>query len=78
MQQYYCMWLKLVRTQILGDWERKILEAYLKGERLKGYTALLSHIRKMGLKAIIEGCEADLVLLKHLLRTEESRVRLGK
>ena len=62
---------RLVRTQILGDWERKILEAYLKGERLTGYTALLSHIRKMGLKAIIDGCEGDLVLLKRLLRREE-------
>jgi len=60
----------LVRTQILGDWERKILEAYLKGERLKGYTALLSHIRKMGLKAIIEGCERDLVLLRKLVTKE--------
>ncbi|MGB9022874.1 MAG: hypothetical protein WCC94_05490 [Candidatus Bathyarchaeia archaeon] len=63
----------MVRTQILGNWERKILEAYLKGERLKGYTALLSHIRKMGLKAIIEGCEADLVLLKLLLKAESKR-----
>jgi hypothetical protein len=63
----------LVRTQILGDWERKILEAYLKGERLKGYTALLSHIRKMGLKAIIEGCEQDLKLLRQLLKTESER-----
>ena len=60
----------MVRTQILGDWERKILEAYLKGERLKGYTALLSHIRKMGLKAIIEGCERDLVLLRKLVTKE--------
>jgi hypothetical protein len=63
----------LVRTQILGDWERKILEAYLKGERLRGYTALLSHIRKMGLKAIIEGCERDLVLLKKLAGKEAAR-----
>jgi hypothetical protein len=60
----------LVRKQILGDWERRVLEAYLKGERLKGYTALLSHIRKMGLKAIVEGCERDLVLLKRLVRVE--------
>lgn len=56
----------MVRTQILGDWERKVLVAYLRNERLKGYTALLSHIRKMGLKAIIEGCEADLEILKQL------------
>lgn len=65
----------LVRTQILGDWERKVLEAYLKGERLKGYTALLSHIRKMGLKAIIEGCERDLVLLRNLARSQSERNR---
>jgi hypothetical protein len=57
---------RLVRKQILGDWERRILEAYVKGERLKGYTALLSDIRKMGLKAIIRGCESDLDLLKKL------------
>jgi len=63
----------MVRTQILGDWERKILEAYLKGERLKGYTALLSHIRKMGLKAIIEGCERDLGLLRKLAKLEMTR-----
>ena len=63
----------MVRTQILGDWERKIVVAYLKGERLKGYTALLSHIRKMGLKAIIEGCESDLRILRQLaLKEKES------
>ncbi len=62
----------MVRTQILGDWERKILEAYVNGERLKGYTALLSDIRKMGLKEIIKGCEHDLVLLRRLLRIENS------
>jgi len=62
----------LVRTQILGDWERKVLDAYLKGERIKGYTALLSHIRKMGLKAIIEGCERDLALLRKLAGKEAS------
>jgi hypothetical protein len=63
----------LVRTQILGDWERKVLEAYLKGERLKGYTALLSHIRKMGLKAIIDGCERDLAVLRKLAQHESNR-----
>jgi hypothetical protein len=63
----------MVRTQILGDWERKVLVAYLKNERLKGYTALLSYIRKMGLKAIIEGCESDLRILKELaLREKQS------
>ncbi|MGA2626033.1 MAG: hypothetical protein ABSF63_03100 [Candidatus Bathyarchaeia archaeon] len=61
----------MVRKQILGDWERKILVAYLKGERLKGYTALLFHIRKMGLNAIIEGCEADLKILRHLAIKEK-------
>ncbi len=63
----------LVRKQILGDWERKILEAYVKGERLKGYSALLSDIRKMGIRAIITGCENDINLLRKLLRLEESR-----
>jgi hypothetical protein len=66
------MWLSMVRKQILGNWERKILVAYLKGERLKGYTALLSHIRKMGLKAIIKGCESDLVILNELATKEKS------
>jgi hypothetical protein len=65
----------MVRTQILGDWERKVLVAYLKNERLKGYTALLSHIRKMGLKAIIEGCESDLRILRQLAIKEKEVVR---
>jgi hypothetical protein len=64
---------RMVRKQILGDWERKILGAYLKGERLKGYTALLSDIRKMGLRSIVEGCEADLTMLKRLLKYEEEK-----
>jgi hypothetical protein len=63
----------MVRKEILGTSERRILEAYLKGERLKDYTVLLHRIRKMGLKAIIEGCEHDLGLLKRLLRIEASR-----
>ena len=63
----------MVRKQILGDWERRILEAYMKGERLKGYTALLSDIRKMGLKAIIDGCRRDLALLEKLMQKELSR-----
>ena len=63
----------MVRKEILGTSERKIVEAYVKGERPKGYTAVLFRIRKIGLKAIIEGCEADLVLLKRLFRTEESK-----
>ena len=61
----------MVRKQLLGDWERKILLAYLNGERLKGYTALLSHIRKMGLTAIIKGCESDLGILKELALKEK-------
>lgn len=67
----------MVRTQILGDWERKILVAYLKGERLKGYTALLFHIRKMGLKAIIEGCENDLRILRELATKEKKTQNQG-
>jgi len=62
--------MSVVRKQILGDWERKIIIGYLKGERLKGYTALLFHIRKMGLKAIIEGCEGDLKILRQLASKE--------
>jgi hypothetical protein len=56
----------LVRKEILGKSERKVLEAYLRGERLKGYTTLFTRIRQMGLRAIIEGCERDLTLLKKL------------
>ena len=63
----------MVRKQILGDWERKILDAYVKGERLKGYSALISDIRKMGLRGIIEGCEHDLELLRRLLKLEATR-----
>lgn len=58
----------MVRKQILGTSERRILEAYLKGERLKGYNTLLWRIRTIGLKAIIAGCEHDLDLLKRLSR----------
>ena len=64
----------MVRNGILGDSEREVLEAYLKGERLKGYTVLLTRIRQIGLKAIIEGSERDLRLLKKLsafLKREE-------
>jgi hypothetical protein len=56
----------MVRKEILGTSERRVLEAYLKGERLKGYNTLLWRIRTIGLKAIIEGCERDLVLLRRL------------
>jgi len=61
----------MVRAQILGDWERKVLQGYLKGEHPKGYTALLFHIRKMGLKAIIDGCEKDLGILRQLASKEK-------
>ena len=64
----------MVRKEILGTSERRILEAYLKGERLKDYTVLLHRIRKMGLKAIIEGCERDLALLRKLGKKEEGRL----
>ena len=54
----------MVRTELLGKEERKILEAYLLGERLKNYNILLFRIRKLGLRKIVEGCESDLTLLK--------------
>jgi hypothetical protein len=60
----------MVRKEILGTAERNIVEAYIKGERLKGYTAVLFRIRQIGLKAIIDGCERDLALLRKLLRVE--------
>jgi hypothetical protein len=62
----------MVRKEILGTSERRIIEAYVKGERMKGYTAVLFRIRKIGLKAIIEGCEHDLDLLRKLLRREQT------
>jgi hypothetical protein len=61
----------MVRKEILGQSERKILEAYLKGERLKSYNTLLWRIRTIGLRLIIQGCESDLILLKKLLKMEE-------
>ena len=63
----------MVRKEILGKSERRVLEAYLNGERLKGYTTLLTRIRQMGLRAIIEGCEHDLALLKKLAKLESAR-----
>jgi hypothetical protein len=65
----------MVRKEILGTSERRILEGYLKGERLKDYTVLLHRIRKIGLKAIIAGCEHDLILLKRLLKLEEQKTK---
>jgi hypothetical protein len=61
----------MVRKEILGKSERQVLEAYLKGERVKGYNTLLWRIRTIGLKQIIEGCEHDLILLKKLLKLRE-------
>jgi hypothetical protein len=62
----------MVRKEILGTSERRILEAYLKGQRLKDYTVLLHRIRKMGLKEIIKGCEYDLNLLRKLANLSKS------
>jgi hypothetical protein len=61
----------MVRKEILGTTERKIIEAYLKGERMTGYTAVLFRIRRIGLKAIIEGCKRDLSLLEKLMQKED-------
>ena len=63
----------MVRKEILGKSERKILEAYLEGKRLKNYTTLLTRIRQLGLKAIIDGCERDLNLLRELAQKEAER-----
>jgi hypothetical protein len=63
----------MVRKEILGESERRILEAYLKGERLKTYNTLLWRIRTIGLKAIIDGCERDLSLLKKLLAKQSEK-----
>lgn len=63
----------MVRKEILGKSERKVLEAYLRGERLKTYNVVLFRIRRIGLKAIIEGCERDLVLLRKLAHLESEQ-----
>jgi len=60
----------MVRKEILGKTERKLLEAYLDGNRITGYNTVLWRIRTIGLKAIIEGCECDLALLKRLMKNE--------
>ena len=65
--------MHMVRKEILGESERRILEAYLKGERLKTYNTLLWRIRTIGLKAIIDGCERDLSLLKKLLAKQSEK-----
>jgi hypothetical protein len=61
----------MVRKQILGTSERRVLEAYLNGERLKGYNTLLWRIRTIGLKAIIDGCKHDIALLERLMKADE-------
>jgi hypothetical protein len=63
----------MVRKEVLGGTERRIIEAYLRGERLKGYQTVLWRIRTIGLKAIINGCERDIGLLRRLLKLEEPR-----
>ena len=67
--------VNVVRKEILGTSERRVLEAYLKGERLKGYNTLLWRIHTIGLKAIISGCEHDLTILKRLLKHEEQNTK---
>lgn len=62
----------MVRKEILGKTERRIVEAYLRGERLKGYQTVLWRIRRIGLKVIIQGCEIDLGLLKRLVQKEQA------
>jgi hypothetical protein len=65
----------MVRKEILGKTERKLLEAFLNGERLKGYNTVLWRIRVTGLKAIIEGCERDLMLLKRLMKYDDQNTK---
>jgi len=61
----------MVRREILGEKERKLLEAYLKGERLEGYQTVIWRIRTIGVKAIIEGCKRDITLLERLMKADE-------
>ena len=60
----------MVRKEILGGTERKLLEAYLNGERLTGYNTVLWRIRTIGVKAIIDGCERDLNILRCLMKRD--------
>lgn len=62
----------MVRKEILGAVERRVLEAYLRGQRVKTYNVILARIRHIGLRAIIEGCESDLVLLRKLERKQNA------
>lgn len=66
----------MVRKEILGDTERRLIEAYMKGERMTGYNTVLWRIRRIGLKAIITGCERDLAILKRLLKLEGQSIKL--
>jgi hypothetical protein len=61
----------MVRKEILGATERRLIEAYLRGERLKGYNTVLWRIRQIGLKAIIDGCKRDMALLERLFDREK-------
>ena len=63
----------MVRKEILGETERKIIEAFIGGERVKGYQTVLWRINNIGLKAIIDGCERDLELLKKLEKLKASK-----
>ena len=63
----------MVRKEILGATERKIVEAYLNGERLKGYQTVLWRIREIGIKAIVDGCEYDLGILRRLMKHDEKK-----
>ena len=65
----------MVRKEILGETERRLIEAYMKGERMTGYNTVLWRIRQIGLKAIISGCEHDLTILKRLLKHEEQNTK---
>jgi hypothetical protein len=62
--------MALVRKEILGATERRLLEAYLNGERLKGYQTVLWRIRTIGVRAIIDGCKRDIALLERLMKTD--------
>jgi hypothetical protein len=60
----------MVRKEILGQSERNVLQAYLNGKRVKGYTTLFTRIRHLGLGEIISGCERDLDLLRKLAKKD--------
>jgi hypothetical protein len=64
----------MVRKEILGKMERKILLAYLDGKRLKTYNVILARIRNMGLRDIIDGCESDIAILKRLEHKENDKL----